>query len=362
MHEYNVNDLVRVQVHPGVNPILQRSIDFQLVGFRTDSSAASAPLKIAVRPFGELPPIPQETLFFNETRFIAGKESIDDAAGTAVISSTEGFEVFTDRADVLINLFLHLLLMPLGATIIHSAGVADDDGNVLLLAGSGGVGKTTLVGFLINQRGFRFLGDDMVCVRADGTCLPFLRGVVLKGQHREIFPDHFQSTRRADAGRRVRWTMVNVIRENAPFVGFAKWLMKKMGWYAVAAQRIPESPDLKWASPLGLFGPERIASEGLISRAVHLTRYSGAVTKVSPLTREDLSNRLFSTIHHEVSTILRPLMAFGAMEISDPMEYFERTRDVIRSSLSAAEPVEMLIPAHMQVGALPEEFITHCEL
>jgi hypothetical protein len=60
-----------------------------------------------------------------------------------------------------------------GGEVLHSGAVADDDGAVMLVGGSG-AGKTTLT-LALTRLGWRFMSDDFAVLRDDGTVEPLPR-------------------------------------------------------------------------------------------------------------------------------------------------------------------------------------------
>jgi len=60
-------------------------------------------------------------------------------------------------------------------TFLH-CGAVEKDGRAILFPAGGGVGKTTLVTFLL-RKGFRYLSDDWLIVGDDGKAYPFLKTI-----------------------------------------------------------------------------------------------------------------------------------------------------------------------------------------
>lgn len=57
---------------------------------------------------------------------------------------------------------------------IHASAVQDDEGAVVLIGGTGGVGKTSLELELCLNRGYRFVADDVSIIDVDGHAFPNL--------------------------------------------------------------------------------------------------------------------------------------------------------------------------------------------
>lgn len=68
----------------------------------------------------------------------------------------------------LVDPLVWLALLRRSATFVHAGAVVAPGGGGVLLMGTGGVGKTTTVLDLALRRGWRYLGDDLVVLGADG--------------------------------------------------------------------------------------------------------------------------------------------------------------------------------------------------
>src|SRR5690606_41041284 len=84
--------------------------------------------------------------------------------------------------------------------VVHASAMAGPSGEVTLIGGTGGVGKTSLMLDLCLRRGFTFMADDISIVGADGWVHPNLA-------YRKIYAYHLQDNpelaRRVFQGRRL---------------------------------------------------------------------------------------------------------------------------------------------------------------
>ena len=193
MTHYAIHDLVDVLVDPRVNESIIDSIDFQIGYFKTTDNQLSAPHKIIVKPYDDF--IPDPALIFDTfhlTRGISG-QYLDDSNDKVALKRDEyGYTIYANSPNFLINLFIQLLLIEPGISMVHAAAVADRKGNVTLLPGAGGVGKTAILGCMVKEYDYRLLGDDIIGLSEKGDCLSFPRSFVLIEYHRSVYQEVFQ--------------------------------------------------------------------------------------------------------------------------------------------------------------------------
>lgn len=352
---YNIHGLAEVVIKPGVRPEIIREIDFQIGPLRTESQieVGHCPI-IQIRPYAEYEKSLSSEVEFYQCRGGVGSYLSDEAACLSVQRSPQGFTIFADYANILINLYLQLLLVPQGYSMVHAAAYKDSKGKVTVLAGAGGIGKTAVLGYAVRSKGLQHLGDDIVILGSKGDCLAFPRAFVLKSYHREGYSDTFERMNLP------RWNMFAVkhfLVANAPFVGLAKDLLKKIGLYYTVADILRPQPHLATVSPEELFGQGSMARSGEIGRIAYLDRVQGSQFSIAALTLETCVSRLFAVIHYEWKDFLAHLISLGAFTVVDLPSYCELAAAALRSSLLGKELVYVQVPA----DASPEQLIGFLE-
>jgi hypothetical protein len=356
---YNIHGLAEVVIAPGVRPEIVREIDFQIGSLRIQSqgNVTGGPC-VHVRPYteyknNEVTGGATEAVFYHCNGAV-GTCLTDEAARLCVHRGSNGFTIFADYSNFLINLYLQLLLVPQGYSMVHAAAYKDKVGKVTILAGAGGIGKTAVLGYAVREKGLQHLGDDVVILGSKGECLAFPRAFVLKSYHREGYAETFQRLNLP------RWNLYSVKRfliENAPFVGLTKGLLRKSGLYYKVADLIRPQPFLATISPDQLFGQGSMAKSGEIGRIAYLDRVYSAEFAITALTIDTCVNRLFAVIHHEWKDFLVHLISLGALDVVNLPSYCEKVADTLRLSVAAKELVHVQVP----VDASPEQLVRFLE-
>ncbi len=254
-HSYDVNELLEVVVAPQVRPEIVREIDFQIGFFRSGvTDAKTGRPRIHVRPFSDWRAKSSEeknAAMFYACRGQPGMSIIDEANRLGIAREVNGFTIYADYPNFLINLYIQLLIAPMGYTMVHAAGYLSSSGTVTLIAGAGGIGKTAILGHAVRKRGLKHLGDDVVILSKSGSCLAFPRAFVLKPYHREVYSETFQRLQMP------RWNLYKTKRfivENAPFIGLGKQFLRRTGLYYRVGDLLRPQPHLGTVSSEDIFG------------------------------------------------------------------------------------------------------------
>ncbi len=352
---YNIHGLAEVVIAPDVRPEIIREIEFQIGPMRVQSQdcVRSCP-SIHIRPYEELCSSLATEAAFYQCRGAVGSHLSDDTARLSVHRGPEGITIFADYANILINLYLQLLLVPQGYCMVHAAAYKDSMGKVTLLAGAGGIGKTAVLGHVVRVKGLQHLGDDVVILGTKGDCLAFPRAFVLKSYHREGYTEIFQ---RLKLRRWDLYVFKRFVIANAPFVGLFKDLLRKVGLYYKVADIVRPQPFLATVSSDELFGQGSMSSSGEIGRIAYLDRVHSSQFDITTLNIETCVNRLFAVIHHEWKDFLVHLISLGALDVVNLPSYCENVVDVLRSSVAGKELVYVQVP----VDASAEQLVRFLE-
>ncbi|MBN1867361.1 hypothetical protein JW916_08715 [Candidatus Sumerlaeota bacterium] len=361
---YRIHGLIDVSIDADVCDAIVESVDFQIRHFRCSPGPEPAPHQVRVRPFNAFREESGEAMeTFHTVQGVTARCYRDTASRVAFLRTPDGYEIYADSPDFLVNLFIQLLLVEENITLVHAAAVVDPQGRATLLAGPGGVGKTALLGEMVGRRGYRLLGDDIVALTDCGECLSFPRSFVLKEYHGSVYPELFERLG-LDKGRRRSFSLKEgglralwFVRDNAPFMGLVKSLVRAIGFYDTVARTVPPPShrvchDYVAAVPVEeIFGPDAVADRGPVDRVVFLERYAGETFERETMREEAVCRRMFAIVHHEWVDSMRRFFALGALEIVDLEAYFHRVADIMRAGVSRKKCERLRIPE----GASPDD-------
>lgn len=379
---YNIHNLIHVAVSPQVPAALRETIDFQISHFRSidlhtsdASSTANEPARIEVRPYDQWQAQPDgrgasgDAIHqFHLARMKAGRWIDLPASRCAYEKISSGWRVFADTPAMLINMLIQLILAEQGMTMVHAAAAADPQGNVLLLPGPGGVGKTALIGQLVQDHGYKLLGDDIVILSKQGDCYSFPRSFVLKPYHESVYPALFEGlgiTARQQAkkytpgvGRR----MMQFAADNMPLKGVLRSVLRHAGRLDAAQQAVNGSrkPSLLAAVPVEqVLGDHCVAARGRVSRVVFLERYTEALSSITPVSRQAMVSRMAGIIHHEWVDHMRHFWTLASCELFDSQAYFQQITRTMHQSLAGVDCTLLTIPEDAPPAQLLQAMLQH---
>ena len=240
--------------------------------------------------------------------------------------------------------------------MVHAAAYQSSSGTVNVLAGAGGVGKTSVIGYAVRARGLKYLGDDLTILGRSGDCLAFPRAFVLKSYHRAGFAETFRELALP------RWNVHGATRfllSNATLVGMAKRMLHKRGLYQKLADGLRLRPYLAIVPVDRLFGKGSMLEGGRIGRIAHLDRTTGRRFDLRPIDAGTLVNRLYSIIHYEWKDFLTHLVCLGAMNVVDLPTYCEQVVAALRGAAEHSETLQVSVPASAPPAALFEFLDNH---
>ncbi len=348
---YNIHDIVEVLIDPRVGDALIREIDFQISYFRKSiKSDTAAPRRVMIKPYKNAF-IDRSDVFhkFHLSRAVQGACFHDPLNEIIVEKNDSGFMIYSNSPNFLINLYIQILLVENSYSMVHAAAVADSEGHVTLLPGAGGVGKTALLGCMVEEYGFQYMGDDLVILGKEGSALSFPRSFVLKEYHRSVYPEIFQ---KLNIKKRTNYKLKRFVVENAPFVGVLKKFLKQRKLYYNVAHSINLTPYLATVSVEEIFGPGTCAQTGNVEKIVFLERYERTEFKLKDISEDALCRRMFAIIHNEWVESMQQLFTMGAMEIIDLPVYFNKVHEIIKSGISNIPCKILLIPENAGPKAL----------
>ncbi len=343
MSKYLIHDLISINTSSNLNKLVAEGIDFQIGYFKVrEDSISKTPYTITVRPYLEF----EANTKNNESKFylLHGVEGlyINDSKNKIAIRKTpSGFDIYTQRY-FLINLYIEIILLEKKIVLVHAASVSDKCGNIILLPGPGGVGKTALLGMLVQNDGYKILGDDIVAVSADGNCYSFPRSFVLKNYHREVYPRVFK-----ELEKNIFFSSSAIIKKHFVFLKDKDMsfidLVKKILYSSYMFFKSKDSIMVSSVPVVNIFGNDSICSKGKISKIIFMERYKGKVFIIKEISINSLCNKMFSIILYEWVNSMGQFFTLGAMELINLPEYFRKTQDTLKAAIMLNKKSKILI-------------------
>lgn len=341
---YDIHGLVQVIAEASLGQRVMHSLNTQIGYFLVEGPADEVPYRLRLKPYKGFPRIDlshrlQTNLGVSDTPYGIDFES----EGWALQLSEREITLYLSDTTPPVNPYIQLLLSQQGVSLIHSAAL-EREGRVYLFPGFGGVGKTALAAKMVRHGGFRFMGDDVVPVKADGTCLAFPRRLMLFPYHREVFPDYFSGKAAALWLTRVSASGKRLLNRNVPFKALIKRAASRMGvsgWL----RSVISAPDYTAAvAPEEMFGAAAMASEGRIDRLVFIQRYGGETLDLKPIAHSDMAEILVAIMHHEWLGHWAPItLAAGAGKF-ELNKYYARTAETVERAIAGLPISRLLIP------------------
>lgn len=350
---YIIHNLIRIEIDDSLLATFGKSLDFQIGYFKNIKENSNDDISsIKIFPFSQFNSVLKsypDISEFHLSKGVKGNCFFNLDKRLASVKTRDGYEIYADGPNFLINLYIQLLIYNLGYCMIHAGGYANKNG-VTLVTGPGGVGKTALLGYMVNKYDCKILGDDIVIIRNDGQCFSYPRAFVFKEYHREVYPELFKELKVA---RFSTYPFKRFLIDNIPFTGLLKKGLKRIGKYHTVAEGIGLDSCLATVPVKKIFGANSVLDQGAVSKVVFVERYNGSDFSCSTLEAVSMKNRMFSIIHHEWSSVLVELFELGSLEVINLPDYFNKVEKNITELLHGCELKMLRIPN----GASPKDLI-----
>ena len=224
---------------------------------------------------------------------------------------------------------------------LHSSAFQGEDGGVILIGGTGGVGKTSLALELCRKRGYRFLADDISIVANDGHVSPNL-----------AFPKIYRYNVTGD--RRLR----NEIFSRSSVANRAQWLARGVLGADKARRRV---------SPVQLYGGYS-RTGGWLRTYVILMRDDGTSIRFDALSARAAARMSSAVISAEFWHFANHLhwhrynrLGQGKEAVLDPLSIFRRWETQAERVLEGRRLILCRIPRTMPITAVKRDFSTWLE-
>ena len=262
----------------------------------------------------------------------------------AVTITPDKITEYTTYPNRATNLWLQLLLLRQGKSLIHGAGV-ELNGQGVVFPAYGGTGKTTLISELRRLPNCRVFGDDYVIVDKNSRMFAYPSDFSVYPYHLAIFPELRSSEfSRYLSGRQIfSWyyfmkKAINFIWRRLGQSGTPLF----SGWTAEYV-KVPAAT---------LLGENKIGGEVKLTTVVFLSRYSGREIKVAEISLDQLIQLTDGILWLEsqyAMPYLETLAASGAVDLAGIVS---SQREVLRSCFAPLKLLQISIPRKMEPTAL----------
>jgi hypothetical protein len=239
-----------------------------------------------------------------------------------------------------------------GAAMIHAATV-DHRGRGVLLAGTGGAGKTSTVARLLHLEGVGVMGDDWAFLSYDGRLLGYAKPMLIRPHHRALYPHLFKAGARrkvlippalsAPVGRLATAVHPTIIRYPRVARFFRRW-----------------SPEHMMVALEQAFPTATIATEAPLAVAMFVERVEQPRITMEELDAEWMAGRLLGNYHAELPRHARDLVtALGATGLDPIHRAFSEKEALLADALEGATSVLLRVPADLGADEASDAIAAH---
>lgn len=239
-----------------------------------------------------------------------------------------------------IHFLYHLCAIECGLTFIHAAGF-DINGKNILVPAFGGIGKTTLVSQILNQRSGKIYGDDLILVDKERRMYPYLRPLCL-------YRYHYKSM----LGKLLKWRLYylkpSLIWRALLRLRFE--ILNRLGIEVLNVSRIGYANGYITVPVSALADAEQIGrGSRSIDIVIVIKRVDRDQIRISRLIEEEslygAAHYVSGILAHEWAEYFRMLSAYYSLKKKKLSSYFCETEKIVENLLCCTPLVfEMCIP------------------
>lgn len=241
---------------------------------------------------------------------------------------------------------LEITMLKAGVTFAHCAAL-EKDGEALFMPARGGVGKTATVVKMVQNHGWRLLGDDLILLDMNTkSAFPFQKKFVIYGYHKDLFPNLFKKGKGPVRNNALSHMMTRIIPATK------KILRHVPGLLAYAREHNPQQIRVY---PKDIFRPENLSSGAdCIRRTVWLERIASEDIKFVSCDATEIASRCAAITLSE--------MTYGAMNLNDCLftmcgsgmlcfdEIYNRIFEIIKTCVEGTDPHILSIPKSVNIN------------
>lgn len=211
--------------------------------------------------------------------------------------------------------------LEMNQTFLHSSAI-EKNGDVYVIAGWGGVGKTSSVMSLISEHEFKFLSDDLGILDSEAT---FWRSP----KRIQIYPYNLVGSE----------TLTARLLGDRTFVDRQHWNIRTKRFGIKGVRRRVSAEEF--------FGSHAVAKSGQVKGFIHLERGNFDATKIESSNSADASRRTSHILVHELNPMAEIGAAFSGANIDSPFEtsrWRETTELVLAKALAQVPCFSVKVP------------------
>ena len=343
---YNIHDLVYIKISPNVSNLIINQINFQIGAFQKENIKTNKKIPIiSIEPFDKMQDYQKnekKNSIFHFHQGIVGEDFVDIENKIYIKKKGNIILICADFPNIFINFYIQLLILSGGYVFCHAGAYENKDKKINIIAGAGGIGKTAMIAYVVNDLGFRYLGDDLVLLGPKRECFSFPRNFIIKKYHKNNLLQILGKNKVP------KWNFFKIklfLLENAPFAGFFKKILKKYGLYYKVADIFRPQEFLVSLPPSEIFGKNKQCQNGKINRIIYIDKTLDSKISVKfKINKKKIINRLVSVIHNEFKLIYNQAYSLGALNVINLSEYFVKIVENYNNALKGVEIIELKIP------------------
>jgi hypothetical protein len=208
-----------------------------------------------------------------------------------------------------------------GQTFVHCSAI-ESDGEVDVIAGWGGAGKTSSVMDLVLNDRYRFLSDDLGILHSSGT---FYRSP----KRIQIYPYNLEGSPRLEES----------LMSGRNFADKLLWRVRKARRGAKGVRRRVSAEEF--------FGAENVAVKGNVRRFIHLERSTNTTPEWRTVTPEAMALRTSHVLVHELNPLNEIGTASSAGSLVSPFateSWRSASETHVAAALSNVPCIELRVP------------------
>jgi len=206
--------------------------------------------------------------------------------------------------------------------------VVDKSGNVTIFAGGAGVGKSSLLLYLVSHHGYRFIADDCVILSLEGECLTFPKhGISMKRGDYGSLPSLFQQFEPSKRDELIHKSK-RVIAENIPFVE----LFEKISYSDSLVGKFVRMFSTRRYMEVSIekvYGLENIVDRGQLKQIVYIQKQSKSTTQIESLSADSMCRRVVSCLLYDWMVGMGSFLGMCMFDKEDLLSYFRSSNTIL---------------------------------
>lgn len=280
--------------------------------------------------------------YYNDSRYVDAKLGVqidrDGDCGFVLRANQDCPEWFM--------CMLEMTMLKAGVTFAHCAAL-EKDGKAVFMPARGGVGKTATVVKMVQDHGWRLLGDDMILLdMTTRSVFPFQKKFVIYGYHKDLFPQLFKKGKGPVKNNVISHMMTRIIPATKKMLRHVPALL------AYAREHNPQQIRVY---PKDIFRPEELSSGAdRILRTIWLERIATGEVKYVSCEAEEIASRCAAITMSELT--------YGAMNLNDCLftmcgsgmlcfeKIYNRIFEIVKICVEGTDPHILSIPKSVNIN------------